>query len=242
MKIPFALVGLALATSIVPFTACRKSAPPAPSAPSTVPAPSAAKTVPPKPANLAPSPEQLAAAKTLMESMRFAETLQKVLDSRKDGMVRMIDQSTMMLPAGSATPAELAAYKKDMIDTYTTDMNPQAAMAGMAKVYASLFTIDELKGMSDFYASPAGQALVNKTIELQQKSGEVLQAQMQVVMPKLQAKQKAFVAAHPGKTPAKSPPTPHAALTPAAAAPAGAATPTTPPSPGPSPTVPVPAK
>ena len=238
MKIPFALVSLVLATLVGPFAAAQTPAVGAPAPASSPTINPTVTTAPVVPAAPAISPEQLAAAKTLMQSMRFAQTLQKVLDSRKDGMVRMIDQSTMMMPAGSAAPAELAAYKKDMLDTYLAEMSPQAALDGMAKVYATLFTVDELKGMSDFYASPAGQALVNKTFDLQQKSAEVLQNQMQIVMPKLQAKQKAFVGAHPAKTP----PTPPAALTPAAAAPAGAATPTTPPSPGPSPTVPAAAK
>jgi hypothetical protein len=104
----------------------------------------------------------------------------------------------------------------------------------MVKVYASLFTVEELKGMSDFYASPAGQALVNKTMDLQQKSGEVLQGQMQIVMPKLQAKQKAFVAAHP----APKAPTPPAGASPAGTAGAGAAGATKPMGPAPTPTVP----
>jgi len=229
MKFPLALAGLVLANSVGSLALAQSA--PAPSASSTT--PMIRPTVAPAPAAPVITPEQTAAAKTLMDSMRFATTLQKVLDSRRDGMVRMIDQSTMMMPPGSATPADIAAYKKDMLDTYNADMTAQGALDGMVKVYAALFSADELKGMADFYASPAGQALVNKTFELQQKSGEVLQAQMQIVMPKLQAKQKAFVAAHPA--PAK-PATPPGALAPTGP---GAPMPATP---APTPTVPPAAK
>ena len=191
MKSFLALVTLVSATSLG-YAADAPAA--APAAAPVIGLPAAPATTPP------PAPERIEAAKNLMTNMRFEATLGKVLDSRKESMVRMIDQSTMMMPPGSASEAEKTAYKKDMLDTYNAAMTTQSCLDGMVDVYASLFTADELKGMAEFYGSPAGQALVAKTFELQQKSGEVLQKQMQIVMPQLQAKQKAFVAAHPAKT------------------------------------------
>jgi hypothetical protein len=201
MKSFLALVSLAFATSIgsaqTPAAAPVIGLPAAPTA------------------EAAPSPERAAAAKVLMTNMRFSETLAKVLDVRKDQAVRYVDQTVSVLPKGAASDAEIAAYKADMLKTYNSVMSPEAAVGGMVNVYASLFTVDELKGMSDFYASPAGQALVGKTIELQQKSGEVLQKQLQIVVPQLQAKAKAFADAHtPKPAPSAAAPAPAAAPSP----------------------------
>jgi hypothetical protein len=220
MKLPLGLVSLVLATSVgYSADAPSAAAPSAPRAPMVAPGAPLTLTAPPAPP--APSPEAVAAAKVLMKNMRFAETLGKVLDTRKAQMAQMIDRSASMLPPGttSATPEELAAYKKDMMAIYLADMSVDSAIDGMVQVYAQLFTVDQLKGLADFYASPAGQALVDKTLELQQKSGMVLQGRQQVVAPKLEARQQAFVTAHKIKpAPAPAPavqPAPSAAPAPA---------------------------
>jgi hypothetical protein len=186
MKSYLALVPLVLATSL----GYAAPAPAAPSAAAPVIGLPAAPTPPPPPA-----PERIEAAKVLMANMHFADTLSKVLDARKESIVRMIDQSASS-PPNSASDAD---------ETYSSAMSTEACLDGMVKVYASLFTVDELKGMAAFYSSPAGQALVAKTMELQKQSGEVLQKQMQIAFPQLQVKQKAFVTAHPVKTPAPAP-------------------------------------
>jgi hypothetical protein len=218
MKSFLALVPLVFATSLG-YAA---------DAPTAAPAASPVIGLPAAPAPTpSPAPERIEAAKVLMTNMHFADTLAKVLDSHKESMVRMIDQSTMMMPPGSASAEDKAAYKKDMLETYNSAMTTQACLDGMVNVYASLFTVDELNGMAGFYGSPAGQALVAKTFELQQKSGEVLQKQMQIVMPQLQAKQKAFVAAHPAKT-APAPPLPKTMTPGAQSAAAPTAAPTAP--------------
>jgi len=195
MKSYLALVPLVFATSLG-YAAPAAESPPAAAPVIGLPA---APTPPP-----APAPERIEAAKVLMANMHFADTLSKVLDARKESIVRMIDQSASS-PPNSASEAEKAAYRKDMLETYNSAMSTEACLDGMVKVYASLFTVDELKGMAAFYSSPSGQALVAKTMELQKQSGEVLQKQMQIAFPQLQVKQKAFVTAHPVKTAAPAP-------------------------------------
>jgi hypothetical protein len=218
MKSFLPLVTLVFATSLGYAAEAPAAAPTGP----VIRPPAAPAPIPP------PSPEQIAAAKVLMTNMHFADSLTKVLDSRKASIVATIDRSAMMMPPGGATKEEKAAYKKDMLDTYSAAMTPQACVNGMVNVYASLFTVDELKGMAAFYGSPAGQALVAKTFELQQKSGEVLQKQMQSVLPVLQAKQKAFSDAHPPKTTPPAPALPKTATPSAPSAAASAAAPVAP--------------
>jgi hypothetical protein len=143
--------------------------------------------------------DRLAEAQVLMQNMRFRDTMMKVFDSRKEAMARMIDQSAMRMPAGSATPDEIADYKRRMLDAWWGQMKPDETLQDMAKVYADLFTVDELRAIAGFYNTPAGQTLVAKTLDLQQKSGAILAARMQASMPVLQKLQKEFVDAHPAK-------------------------------------------
>jgi hypothetical protein len=203
MKFPYLLAGLVVTTSIG-FSADQPAA-----APSAMPAPAAAPAPVPDPT----APARLAEAQVLMQNMHFEDTMMQVLNSRKEQMARMIDQSAMMMPAGGATPAEIADYKKQMMDTWWGEVKPDQTLKQMAQVYADLFSVDDLKGMSDFYQSSAGQALVAKTLDLQQKSSTILTARMQAAMPLMQKIQKDFIAAHPAKpkpapaaAPAASPP------------------------------------
>ena len=133
-----------------------------------------------------------------MENMRFRDTMMKVLDARKEGLARMVDQSATKAPGG-ASPEDIADYKKRMMEAWSTEMSPDGTLQDMIKVYAELFTADDLKVMAEFYQTPAGQALVAKTLELQQKSGAILANRMQAVTPKLQKINKEFMDAHPAK-------------------------------------------
>ncbi len=59
-------------------------------------------------------------------------------------------------------------------------MKPQYVL-----LYVETFDQDEVDGLLAFYATPAGQAMINKMPIVMQKSMTMMQSQMQVVMPKM---------------------------------------------------------
>lgn len=53
--------------------------------------------------------------------------------------------------------------------------------------YADVFTEDELRGLVEFYKSPAGQSYVEKVPTLMQRSGEITQKRMVEIGPKIRS-------------------------------------------------------
>lgn len=62
------------------------------------------------------------------------------------------------------------------------------------EVYRRTFTQAEVDGLLAFYATPSGQALVRKMPVVQDSSFQLMQAQMQSAMPRLQEIQRKLVA------------------------------------------------
>lgn len=58
---------------------------------------------------------------------------------------------------------------------------------GMTTAYAEVFTKEELRGVADFYATPAGKASIEKQPELQQKTMTIM---MPAIMEASQSMQK----------------------------------------------------
>ena len=53
------------------------------------------------------------------------------------------------------------------------------------KLFVDIYTIDELKGLVQFYKSPAGQSLIKKQPIIMQKSMMISQSKIQKLIPKL---------------------------------------------------------
>ena len=59
--------------------------------------------------------------------------------------------------------------------------------ADYVAIYAETFTEEELRGMVEFYQSPVGRKLIEKTPELMRRSMMITQKQMADMMPKVEA-------------------------------------------------------
>lgn len=187
--------------------AAQPAAPVAPLAPAAAPAPAATAAPvaspvpagPPKPGDQ--DPARLAAAKDLLEAMRYRQTMMKMLEDQKGRLKMAIERNTMMLPMGSAKPAEIADLRKRMLDTWWSAIHPDELMAEFVKMYARIFSAEDLQTMAAFYRTHAGQALVDHTFDLPVQSGKIFNPQIQAAIPKMLKLQKDFMAAHPAKNP-----------------------------------------
>ena len=171
----------------------------------------------------APAPATLADAEEVFRVMRFEEMMQKVLDGQKKAMGPMIQQSlsqaTSRLGANLSDEdkaALMAMQSKTMDQTFSAITSPEMRSA-MAKIYSEVFNKDELNYMASFYGTPAGQAMVDKTPEVQQKmmgvmmpmimkNSQAAQKDMAEFMSGLKAKYSAPGAAPGGQSPASTPP------------------------------------
>jgi len=77
-------------------------------------------------------------------------------------------------------PAKFAAIMRE--DFNWAKMKPM-----YVQLYCETFEEEEVQGLVDFYASPTGQAFVNKMPVVMQKSMALSQSMMQSLMPKMTA-------------------------------------------------------
>ena len=126
----------------------------------------------------------LADAEAVLSKMKFEEMLGKILEQQKQNMIKMTQKMTGNAKGGDS--AEVAAFQGRVMDAMFAELNPESMRADMAKVYSETFTKSELQGLSDFYGTEAGRAMIDKQPELTQKMNELIIPRMMAAMPKVQ--------------------------------------------------------
>jgi len=128
----------------------------------------------------------VAEADALLQQMRFEEMITKALETQQATMAKSMGQ---ML--GKNIPAEqqakFAAFQQKIMKTMLEEMDLPGMRGEVAKVYADTFSAAELKAQADFYATPAGRAMIDKQPAMQQRMTELLMPRMMKAIPKIQA-------------------------------------------------------
>ncbi len=93
----------------------------------------------------------------------------------------MRQMMTMMTPANPGVPAEQQAIITEVTGEMVEVMLPRLFEA-MAPVYADIFTLEELRGLVDFYQSDIGRSLVRKSFEATPRITEVVMGVMPGIM------------------------------------------------------------
>lgn len=158
-----------------------------------------------------PAKATLADAEEVLTKMKFDEMFTKLIDQQKKSALSMTQK---MLGKGLASSPEYAAFQGKVMDAMFADVSGESMRGDMAKIYSELFTKSELKGLSEFYSTEAGQAMVDKQPELAEKMNDLLLPRIMGAMPKVQklamefaqeqqaAKKKAAAAVPAGAAPA----------------------------------------
>ena len=147
------------------------------------------------------TPERLAAAREVVELSRMRDYAAKSVDQ---AMQQMTAKVLGELSGKAGIDAKdkpkfdraMGIYVKDMRDGIQQDL-PKFIDA-QAEIFASVYTLSELRGLAAFYRSPAGQAMVAKTPQLMQavtaRSYDLLIKPMMARMPATIEKVKAELA------------------------------------------------
>lgn len=141
----------------------------------------------------------LADAEEVLRKMDFERMMTRMLDQQKTAMANMTRQMSQGAGATGADREDVAAFQKKTMDMIFEAMNFAEMKNDMAKIYSETFTRDELRGLSDFYSTPAGQAMVEKQPEIAQKMNDMMMPRMMAAMPKIQAMGKEFAAEQAAK-------------------------------------------
>lgn len=139
----------------------------------------------------------VADAEELFRTMRFDEMMSKVLEGQKKAMGPAMQQGMAQAMARANVnlseedkAAFTAMQTKVLDDTLGVITSPEMKVA-MAKIYSDVFTKEELNSMAAFYATPGGQALVDKQPDVQQKMMGVM---MPMIMKNQQGAQQKMAA------------------------------------------------
>ena len=102
-------------------------------------------------------------------------------------------------------PALAADLDKQLTPVMNEALNWQKLKPRMLQIYNESFTEDEVSGILQFYRSPAGRAMLDKTPTLMAKSAAVSQEAMKEAMPKIAEVStkvmEKYKAAHPRQAP-----------------------------------------
>lgn len=113
---------------------------------------------------------QLQLAAKLLEVMEMQQTVEQSFGA--------VDK---IMPPGAAQSEKAQKVLKMMME----ELSWKNIKDEYAKIYADVFTADEMKDLIKFYESPAGQAFVKKQPELTQRSMILTQQLMMKIMPKM---------------------------------------------------------
>ena len=138
------------------------------------------------------TPATLADAEDVLRAMRFEEMLAKILEQQKQAMAPMLEQSV----ARSRVPEEhrerfMALQRRILDETFATLAGPEM-QSDMAKVYSEIFSKEELTALGAFYVTPAGQSMIDKQPDVQQRMMQLMMPKMAELGPRMQQMQQEF--------------------------------------------------
>ena len=138
----------------------------------------------------------------LFTAMRMEYTMQNAMEQ----VQKMVPQMTSnMVGKMTNVPADTAektkALQEKIFALIQEEMNWAKFKPSIAAVYAESLTPEEVKGITAFYKSPAGQAFLDKQPVIMQKCMGMQQQMMMDMMPKIQALMKSEMGADSKPTP-----------------------------------------
>ncbi len=156
------------------------------------------------------TPASLADAEEVLKAMHFDEMFAKIMDQQKKAMGPMMQRMMAQTKLSDEDRARVAALQKKVTDEVFESLSGPEMKSAVAGIYSSVFSKEELASLGAFYSTPAGQSMVAKQPQVQEKMMEVMMPKMAQIGAKMQQAMKDFVAEKkasmaPAPTPAPAP-------------------------------------
>ena len=133
----------------------------------------------------------LAEADALLQKMRFEEMIAKTIEAQQSAMAKsMAGMFGKDMPEDQR--ARMVEFQKKIMAAMFEEMDLPGMRQDLAAVYAETFSSAELKAQSDFYTTPAGQAMLDKQPVIQERMTALMMPRMMKAMPKVQAMTRQF--------------------------------------------------
>lgn len=135
----------------------------------------------------------VADADALLQKMRFEEMIRKSVEAQQSAMAKSMG-SMLGKNASDEDRAKFGEFQQRIMQVMLDEMDLPGMRQDVAKIYAETFTASELKAQADFYATPAGEAMIDKQPLMQQRMTELMMPRMMKAMPKIGAMSREFAA------------------------------------------------
>ena len=134
--------------------------------------------------------EARAAAAELLEVTHAEKTIEEI----RAQLSRMITANLASTQVPEAMKEKMAAHQKRVMDLIFEEMSLAKMKDLYLDAYTQTFTLDELRGLVDFYKTPLGQAYATKLPQVSRRTMEATQARMQQLAPRLKQMNDEFIA------------------------------------------------
>ena len=134
------------------------------------------------------------ASQESVETLLLATKVESTMEAMYSGMEQMMRQGMKQAVQGKALSPEqqriFDAVPAKFVAVMREEMSWQKMKPQYVQLYRDTFEQEEIDGLLAFYASPTGQAFVNKMPIVLQKSMALSQSLMQAIIPKMTAAMK----------------------------------------------------
>ena len=121
-------------------------------------------------------------AEELLVLTEVKNNIEKYFDMVKQ--MQMAQLKNMDIPSGES--GKVASLQEKLMNIARKEMSWENLKEDYISIYAEIFTEEELQGIIAFYKTPIGKKFIEKQPELLQRSMEISQKQMKILMPKMQ--------------------------------------------------------
>jgi hypothetical protein len=120
-----------------------------------------------------------------------------MMDQMMDAITTSLRQSLGTIPGADQMTVEQKKLTDDFLTKTLKVANDSVGWSALepeyVKLYANIYSEEEIDGILAFYKSPAGQAMLAKTPQLTTGSMQIVQARMVDIQPKIKAMQEDFM-------------------------------------------------
>jgi len=137
----------------------------------------------------------LADASAVLTAMNFEDMLDKTMLAIRKQQSGQIDKMMgQMIPAGADPEMKEAVigFQKKMIEEMMGGISGASLKEDVAKIYAEVFSKEELSSLGAFYQSPTGKVFADKQPALSEKMNGLISTKMMEKMPSVMGMMKDF--------------------------------------------------
>ncbi|MEI6464827.1 MAG: DUF2059 domain-containing protein [Verrucomicrobiota bacterium] len=138
------------------------------------------------------TPATAADAEAVLNAMNFERMMEKTMAGVRKQQGTMIDRMMGQFQAPGVEREAVVALQKRMLDEIMSALNFNEMKGEVAKVYADVFSKEQLQSLGAFYASPTGQIFSDKQPEVAEKMNALMIPRVMAAMPKVQQIAKEF--------------------------------------------------